>query len=179
MRVWLPQLSTCIDNLNFQPKSRTFSKKINQKISEALSELVISSFIFPKPRQHSIVFHNVLVICGIYSLFRYRKIINLSNFAFSKTSKLCLREIGAVRFHFDQIYPGSVQSQKSQGFCVADFATLSDERKSRSKIFLLFNMGKRTCVRKFEAPARSKILGISQTRLLAELCWVYTVSVSS
>ena len=31
-----------------------------------------------------------------------------------------------------------VQSQKTQGFCVADFATLSDERRSRSKIFPLF-----------------------------------------
>ena len=37
-----------------------------------------------------------------------------------------------------------VQSQKTQRFRVADFATLSDERMSRSKIFLLFNMGKRT-----------------------------------
>ena len=30
------------------------------------------------------------------------------------------------------------QSQKTQGFCVADFATLSDERRSRSKLFPLF-----------------------------------------
>ena len=30
-----------------------------------------------------------------------------------------------------------VQSQKTKGSCVADFATLSDERMSRSKIFLL------------------------------------------
>ena len=36
------------------------------------------------------------------------------------------------------------QSQKTQGFRVADFATLSDERRSRSKIFLPFNMDKRT-----------------------------------
>ena len=32
----------------------------------------------------------------------------------------------------------NVQSQKTQGFCVADFATLSDETRSRSKIFPLF-----------------------------------------
>ena len=32
-----------------------------------------------------------------------------------------------------------IQSQKTEGFCVADFATLSDERKSRSKIVLMFN----------------------------------------
>ena len=37
-----------------------------------------------------------------------------------------------------------MQSQKAQDFCVADFATLSDERRSRPKIFLLFNMDKRT-----------------------------------
>ena len=37
-----------------------------------------------------------------------------------------------------------IQSQKTQGFCVADFGTLSDERRSRSKIVLLFNTGKRT-----------------------------------
>ena len=36
------------------------------------------------------------------------------------------------------------QSQKTPDFCVADFATLSDERKSRSKISLLFDMDKRT-----------------------------------
>ena len=33
---------------------------------------------------------------------------------------------------------GALQSQKTQGFCVADFATLSDEKRSRSKIVLLF-----------------------------------------
>ena len=31
------------------------------------------------------------------------------------------------------------QLQRTQGFCVADFATLSDERTSCSKTFLLFN----------------------------------------
>ena len=57
------------------------------------------------------------------------------------------------------------QSQKTQGFCVADFETLSDERRSRSKIFLLFIWIKEPCVRKFEIEglARSKLLGISQT----------------
>ena len=55
------------------------------------------------------------------------------------------------------------QSQKTQGFCVADFATPSDERTSRSKIFLLFIWIKEPCVRKFEGLARSKLLGISQT----------------
>ena len=56
-----------------------------------------------------------------------------------------------------------IQSQKTQGFCVADFATLSDERRSRSKIFLLFIWIKEPCVRKFEGLARSKLLEISQT----------------
>ena len=32
------------------------------------------------------------------------------------------------------------QSQKTQGFCVADFAMLSDERRLRSEVFLLFNI---------------------------------------
>ena len=45
------KLSTSIDYLNFQPKSSTFSKNI----SEALSELLVSSFISSKPRQHSVV----------------------------------------------------------------------------------------------------------------------------
>ena len=57
-----------------------------------------------------------------------------------------------------------VQSQKTQGFCVADFATLSDERRSRSKILPLFIWIKEACVRKFEGLERSKLLGISQTK---------------
>ena len=61
--------------------------------------------------------------------------------------------------------PYQIQSQKTQGFCVADFATLSDERRSRSKIFLLFIWIKEPCVRKFEGLARSKLLGISQTEI--------------
>ena len=59
----------------------------------------------------------------------------------------------------------TIQSQKTQGFCVADFATLSDERRSSSKIFRLFIWIKEPCVRKFEGLERSKLLGISQTEL--------------
>ena len=59
------------------------------------------------------------------------------------------------------------QPQKTQDFCVADFATLSDEGRSRSKIFLLFIWIKEPCVRKFEGLARSKLLRISQTDLCA------------
>ena len=55
------------------------------------------------------------------------------------------------------------QSQKTEGFCVADFATLSDERRSRSKIFPRFIWIKAPCVQKLEGLARSKLLGISQT----------------
>ena len=55
------------------------------------------------------------------------------------------------------------QSQKTQGFCVADFATLSGERRPRSKNFPLFIWIKEPCVRKFEGLERSKLLGISQT----------------
>ena len=58
-----------------------------------------------------------------------------------------------------------MHSQKIQGFCVADFATLSDERRSRSKIVLLFNVDKKPCVRKFEGLTRLKILGILQTEM--------------
>ena len=58
------------------------------------------------------------------------------------------------------------QSQKTQGFCFADFATLSDERRSRSKIDPLFNTEKEPCVRKFEELARLKILRISQSDLI-------------
>ena len=48
-----------------------------------------------------------------------------------------------VASHFDPHLSGRYlaaieQSQKTQGFCVADFATLSDETRSRSKIFPLF-----------------------------------------
>ena len=60
---------------------------------------------------------------------------------------------------------GASQSQKTQGFCVADFATLSDETGSRSKIFPLFIWIKEPCVRKFERLERSKRRGISQTNL--------------
>ena len=57
------------------------------------------------------------------------------------------------------------QSQKTQGFCVADFATLSDETRSHSKIFPLFIWIKEPCVRKLEGFERSKLLGISQTKI--------------
>ena len=61
------------------------------------------------------------------------------------------------------------QSQKTQGFCVADFATLSDETRSRSKIFPLFILVIEPCVQKFERLERSKLLGISQTKGLCNL----------
>ena len=57
------------------------------------------------------------------------------------------------------------QYQKTQGFCIADFATLSDETRSRSKIFPLFIWMKEPCVRKFEGLKHSKLLGISQTMM--------------
>ena len=58
-----------------------------------------------------------------------------------------------------------MQSQEIKGFCVPDFATLSDERRSRSKIVLLFNVDKKPCFRKFEGLTHSKILGILQTEM--------------
>ena len=64
------------------------------------------------------------------------------------------------------------QSQKTQGFCVADFAALSDEIRSRSKIFPLFIWRKEPCVRKVEGLERSKLLGISQTKQVEINCYV-------
>ena len=61
---------------------------------------------------------------------------------------------------------GLDQSQKTEGFCVADFVTLSDDRRSGSKIFPLFIWIKRPCSRKFEGLEHSKLLGISQTRII-------------
>ena len=71
---------------------------------------------------------------------------------------------------------GAKQSQKTQGFCVADFATLSDERRSCSKIFPLFIWIKEPCVRKLEGLERSKLLGISQTKKLFYLYCLLVVS---
>ena len=55
----------------------------------------------------------------------------------------------------------TIRSQKTQGFCVADFV---NARRSRSKIFPLFIWIKEPCVRKFEGLERSKRRGISQTK---------------
>ena len=57
-----------------------------------------------------------------------------------------------------------MQSQKTQGFCIADFATLSDEMRSCLKIFPLFIWIKEPCVRKFEGLKHLKLPGISQTK---------------
>ena len=59
----------------------------------------------------------------------------------------------------------TIQSQRTQGFCVADFATLSDDRGSRLKFFLLFNRDTEPSIRKFGELTRSKIFGILQTVL--------------
>ena len=64
--------------------------------------------------------------------------------------------------HFNVIF--TVQSQKIEGFCVSDFATLSDERRLYLKTFVLFIWIKEPCVRKFEGLVCSKVLGISQTK---------------
>ena len=60
-----------------------------------------------------------------------------------------------------RFYRSRFRSQKTQGFCVADFAMLSDETRSRSKIFPLFIWIKEPCVRNFEGLEHSKLLGIS------------------
>ena len=78
---------------------------------------------------------------------------SISEKTVDKTIGYCCKTIGEIHKSL----------QKTQGFCVADFPTLSDERRSRWKIFLLFIWIKESCVRKFEGLARSKLLGISQT----------------
>ena len=67
---------------------------------------------------------------------------------------------------FDKVYHVLLSVLENRRFCVADFATLSDERKSRSKIFPLFIWIKESCVRKFEGIERSKLLGISRQKLV-------------
>ena len=52
-----------------------------------------------------------------------------------------------------------LQSQKTQGFCVADFATLSDETRSRSKIFPLFIWIKEPCVENLKGSNVQNFLG--------------------
>ena len=55
--------------------------------------------------------------------------------------------LNVIQWEFDSwpvLDTCNTQLQKTQGFCVGDFATLSDERVLRWKIFLLFNTDKRT-----------------------------------
>ena len=71
-------------------------------------------------------------------------------------------------FSFSGILGGCLshlkQSRKTQGFCVADFATLSDERRSRSKHFPLFIWIKEPCVRKFEGSNVRNFLGFCKLK---------------
>ena len=57
---------------------------------------------------------------------------------------------------------GEISPRKPK-FCVADFATLSDERRSRSKILYHLIWITEPCVRKVEGLTRLKVLGILQT----------------
>ena len=84
-----------------------------------------------------------------------------------QTATICLSlyDYHVSVLKFQRACENASQSQKTQGFCVADFATLSDETRSRSKTFPLFISIKEPYVRKFERLALSKLLGISQTNL--------------
>ena len=96
--------------------------------------------------------------CGVRTIMITHKTFQLSiktsklkKFKFCCYKKVILRcllqyvvKIPSEQYDFKFQCPPPEQSQKTQGFCVADFVTLSDERRSRSKIILLFNMDKRT-----------------------------------
>ena len=64
---------------------------------------------------------------------------------------------------------GLYQSQKTEGFSIADFATLFDERGSRSKFFLLFNMDTRTLISKICSHVRKFLRFFSQTNMMAAM----------
>ena len=96
---------------------------------------------------------------GNFGLFQFRAIM-VSEIL--KCPKIYLSEL----FN-DQYFKHAWTVSENQRFCVADFATLSDERRSRSKFFPLFIWMKESCVRKFEGLERSKLLGISKTKTWA------------
>ena len=106
---------------------------------------------------------------SIFSFFhwnRKRKVhdpVIISSLFFTPETKMSADSLYPTILNL--LHPTLLQSQKTQGFCVVDFATLCDERRSRSKIFLLFIWIKEPCVRKFKGLERSKLLGISQTIL--------------
>ena len=56
-----------------------------------------------------------------------------------------------------------VSLRKPKGFCVADFATLSDKKGRIRKFFNCLIQIKEPCFRKFELLTRSKIVGIDFT----------------
>ena len=63
-----------MEYLNVQPRSSTFTKQLlSKKLSEALSESLTLSFISSKPRHHSIVFHNVLVIKNMMFMVNFAR----------------------------------------------------------------------------------------------------------
>ena len=81
-----------------------------------------------------------------------------------------LRKPFALQLAFSEDKPLlPLQTQKTQGFCVADFATLSDERMLHSKNFLLFNTGKRTMYSKIGRVHTFENSGILQTAL-----WIFS-----
>ena len=106
---------------------------------------------------HLIVEKCYLPHAKFYRYFRFNLQSSAQRTVPSKA--MCFRSVRTTGILF------LTQSQKTQGFCAADFATLSDERRSRSKIFPLYIWIKEPCVRKFEGLERSKRLGISQTKL--------------
>ena len=75
---------------------------------------------------------------------KYRIIKNISHSCLF-TDRVCISDT-VTGFALDSSFPmkKEVSVPENPGFCVADFAALSDERRLRSKTFLLFNMDKRS-----------------------------------
>ena len=94
---------------------------------------------------------------------------NLFGFS-TKSSSESLKIELSESTKIEDILQSQNQSQKTQGFALQILQRYfrlvsSNERRSRSKIFLLFIWIKEPCVRKFEGLACSKLIGISQTEM--------------
>ena len=108
-----------------------------------------------KRNEKRIMFIETWLIKELYQWLSSSKAWNMSFL------EIWLNPILTLSIHIMPTFLSLVSENPS--FCVADFATLSDERRSRSKFFYNLIWIKEPCVRKFKGLARLKLLGISQT----------------